>query len=64
MDEQVTVEEEQIVLDAATRDVLERVRALFAEMLPSLAVIESLLGIPDRERFVGREWLPGGESGE
>lgn len=63
-DEQLVVEEEQVVLDAATRAVLERVRELFAEMLPVLAVTESLLGITDRDRYVGREWLPSEQLGE
>jgi len=39
------------------RAVLERIRALYAETLPLLAAVESLLGIPEEERHVGPEWL-------
>ena len=39
------------------RAVLERIRALYADTLPLLAAVESLLGIPEEERHVGHEWL-------
>lgn len=45
-------------LDESTRKALERIRALWVETLPLLAVIETMLQIPDEERLVGREWLP------
>ena len=44
-------------IDEEVRAVLERIRALYAEALPLLAAVESLLGIPEEERYVDREWL-------
>lgn len=44
-------------LNDEVRAVLERIRALYAEALPLLAAVESLLGIPEEERYVGPEWL-------
>ena len=44
-------------IDEEVRAVLERIRALYAEALPLLAAVESLLGIPEEERYVGSEWL-------
>lgn len=54
--------DEQVMVDDSVRQELERIRALFAEALPLLALVESILRIPEEERYVGRQWLP--EAGE
>ena len=40
------------------REALKRIRELWVETLPLLAIVETILQIPDEERYVGREWLP------
>lgn len=50
--------DDQVMEDEPTRQTLERIRALFADVLPLLAVVESALEIPAEERYLGPEWLP------
>ena len=40
------------------RGALNRIGELWREILPLLAIVETILQIPDEERYVGREWLP------
>ena len=40
------------------REALKRIRELWVETLPLLAIVETILQIPDEERYYGREWLP------
>ena len=54
----------EIDLDDGTREALERIRQLWVETLPLLAVIETVLQIPDEERYVGREFMPTTADGE
>lgn len=51
-------------LDGPTREMLERLRALFVKALPALVLIEDLLGVPPEEQCVRRERLETGESGD
>ncbi len=43
--------------DSELKRVLEHLRAVYAEMLPFLAAVESLLAIPEEERYVSVSWL-------
>ena len=54
----------EIDLDDGTREALERIRQLWVGTLPLLAVIETVLQIPDEERYVGREFMPATADGE
>ncbi len=45
-------------LNENLREALKRIRELWVETLPLLAIVETILQIPDEERYVGREWLP------
>ena len=48
------------VTETCTDEVTEalgRVRSLLGEMLPLLAVVESLLDVPEEERYVSAKWL-------
>jgi hypothetical protein len=53
-----------LALDDATREALEKLRALYVQALPALVVIEDLLGVPPEEQCVRRERLETGESGD
>lgn len=50
--------DDQVMVDDPVSQALERIRALFAEALPLLALVESILEIPEEERYVGQQWLP------
>ncbi len=39
------------------KEVLEHLREVYANMLPFLAAVESLLNIPEEERYISSEWL-------
>lgn len=45
-------------LDATARQALERFRELWAELRPLVAIVESLLDVPDEERYVSTEFIP------
>ena len=53
-----TVLDELVLADGFPRAQLEELRTRLASLLPALAVVETLLGIPDEERFISRSWAP------
>lgn len=47
----------ELELDENTRELLEHIRELFRSTLPALALIESLLNIPEADRSLGQDWF-------